>query len=253
MGIVDFTTPCEEGWSELNVFAIVFGSVGDALLIVTCIVTIVIASKQLFEDLGTEYTSKIIESFLLVIPNNCELILPTSEKLTSSATCRMKEITLQLEKEVNVDKHKLKLYKLKTEEDEYYVIAEVPTVLTVISLLSQTLRGKTIAGVVRQKFQLLYQSELIPHKLNNTVQFVTCKGKDDIARALFEVAKALFNAAKEPAESEKGKAPQTTVANMSKEFKSPESDSGPGSHEFVNGLDFNRHYPSYLREYPSFN
>ncbi|KAH3813718.1 hypothetical protein DPMN_142184 [Dreissena polymorpha] len=207
-------------WSEVNILAIVFGSVGDALLIETCIATIMIitelssirtstkdlhyglvyshftdfskiyeqpASEQLTD--GHRLEGKLIERFLLVIPNTFELILTIPENPKSSATCTWKQITLEHQKEVNVNK--LKLYKLKMGEEEYYVFAEVPTVLNVIYSLSQTPRGKTVAGVVRQKFQLLYKRVLSSYGCENNVQFVTCKGKDDIAMALFEAARAL--------------------------------------------------------------
>ncbi|XP_052216913.1 uncharacterized protein LOC127834861 isoform X7 [Dreissena polymorpha] len=251
MGIVDFTTPCEEEWSELNGFAIVFGSVGDALLIVTCIATIMIvcihsppcdvfelhssirtstkdlhyglvyshiehfkkiyeAAEQLFNEWCEECDNKLIKRFLLVIPNNCEL---TSEILKSSALCTLNEINFKPHEEDNV--YKLKLCKLTMGQETYYVFAEVPTVLTVISSLSQTLRNKTIAGVVRQKFQLLYQRELHSNRWDNTVQFVTCKGEDDIARALFGAAKALNKAAKALEEYNKRKESQKAAGQQS--------------------------------------
>ncbi|XP_052216657.1 uncharacterized protein LOC127834675 isoform X2 [Dreissena polymorpha] len=149
---------------------------------------------------------RLVDRFLLVIPETCEVpsgLLTGNESASICISKALKEgttvdeIAFQREHAGKTRTYKVTIYKIKSENEEFYICAQVPTVLTAISQLAQKHLGKIDVGLEKQRFHLLYQQILDLKGWNDTVKLVSCKDEADIPRALFDAAKTLGTANEE--------------------------------------------------------
>ncbi|XP_052218320.1 uncharacterized protein LOC127835940 [Dreissena polymorpha] len=223
---------CEEGWSHINRAAKALLVLGVVTLVAMIYSTIKAHLVDLLKDLHpglvfsdishfmryavkdieqhlpnkcNEYQNAnkcLIDKFLLVIPETCELVLPKtgeiriSEIKSTSSESERKQVSLevveqngfQMDKGGNEDHYKVNIYKIKMDDQEYFIYAYVPKALTVIYQLSHKLPGMINVTLEKQRFQQLYQQILYAKGWINIVKLYQCKGTADVARALFDAA-----------------------------------------------------------------